>query len=346
MVQYFQYNNLAVILNVRRAKSPRLSGVHRKYRLQDLIMGFDASDLRFLLSANRLGLQGNSVCTLGHQTLYLSQYELNRVLKEYGRECFSLPKGRLSLFADDVLRPLGFTKIDSMDNSDFEGATVIHDLNRPVPSEMHEKYDLVWDGGTLEHVFNFPAALESAMRMVKIGGHIALHTPANNQCGHGFYQFSPELFFRAFAHENAFELLRIYLNCDGSHYHIADPACVHDRVQLLNSKGAFIMVHARKVAHVPDVLKTPQQSDYLTIWTEHQTEKRDGGIKSFIRARISPASVAKISKVLNNLRHRRTVWRWKTQSNLSNRQFYVPVTNWDVPTSQIFNRKKLPPAFS
>jgi SAM-dependent methyltransferase len=301
-------------------------------------MGFETSDLRFLLSANRLGLRGESVCTLGHQTLYLSQHELDHIVKEYGREHFALPKDRLSLFADDVLRPLGFTKIDSMDNSDFEGANVIHDLNRPVPFEMHEKYDLVWDGGTLEHVFHFPTALENAMRMVKVGGHIVLHTPANNQCGHGFYQFSPELFFRIFVPENGFELLRIYLSCNGGHYHIADPASVHDRVQLLNSRGAFIMVHARKITHAPDVLKTPQQSDYLTTWTEHQTEKRDGAVKAFIRARISPESVVKISKVLNDLRHRRTVWRWKTRSNLSNRKFYVPVTKWDVPTRQIFNR--------
>ena len=301
-------------------------------------MGFDGSDLRFLLSAKRLGLKGDAICTLGRQTLFLSQRELNLILKEYGREHFSLPKGRSMYLADDVLRPLGFRKIDSMDASDHEGANIIHDLNHPVPFEMQEKYDLVWDGGTLEHIFNFPTALENTMRMVKVGGHVVLHTPANNQCGHGFYQFSPELFFRVFVPDNGFELLRIYMTCNGHHYHVADPASVHGRVELLNSQGSLLMVHARKVAHVPDALKTPQQSDYLAVWTDHQTEKHDGRLKSFIRARISPASVAKISKVLNNLRVKRAVWRWKTQSKLSNRKLYVPVTRWDVPTSQVFNR--------
>lgn len=301
-------------------------------------MGFGGSDLRFLLSAKRLGLKGDNVCTLGRQTLLLSQRELNLILREYDCEHFALPKGRALLFADDVLGPLGFNTIDAMDASDYEGANVLHDLNRPVPPEMQEKYDLVWDGGTLEHIFNFPAALENAMRMVKVGGHIALVTPANNQCGHGFYQFSPELFFRVFVPENGFELLRIYMCCKGGCYHIADPVTVHGRVELRNSQGAMIMVHAHKLAHVPDVLITPQQSDYLTTWTDHQTEKHDGRLKSLIRARISPASVAKISKVLNNLRQKRAVWRWKTQSKLSNRKFYVPVSMWDVPTSQIFSR--------
>jgi hypothetical protein len=44
--------------------------------------------------------------------------------------------------------------------------------------------------------FNFPVALANAMKMAKIGGHFAARTPANNQCGHGFYQFSPGLFYR------------------------------------------------------------------------------------------------------------------------------------------------------
>ncbi len=260
-------------------------------------MGFGGSDLRFLLSAKRLGLKGDTVCTLGRQTLFLSQRELTLILREYDCEHFALPKGQALLFADDVLRPLGFNKIDAMDASDYEGADVLHDLNRPVPPEMQEKYDLVWDGGTLD-----------------------------------------ELFFRVFVPENGFELLRIYMCCNGGYYHIADPVTVHGRVELLNSRGAMIMVHAHKVGHVPDVLITPQQSDYLTTWTDHKTEKHDGRLKSLIRARISPASVAKISKVLNNLRQKRSVWRWKTQSKLSNRKFYVPVTTWDVPTSQIFNR--------
>jgi hypothetical protein len=103
------------------------------------------------------------------------------------------------------------------------------------------------------------------------------------QCGHGFYQFSLELFFRLFAPDNGFELLRIYMTCNGRHYHVADPARVHGRVELLNSEGSLLMVHARKVAHVPDALKTPQQSDYLAVWTDHQTEKHDGRLKSFIQ---------------------------------------------------------------
>ena len=45
-----------------------------------------------------------------------------------------------------------------MDASAFEGANFVHDLNNPIPEELHCKYDAVVDGGTLEHVFNVPVA--------------------------------------------------------------------------------------------------------------------------------------------------------------------------------------------
>ena len=54
-------------------------------------------------------------------------------------------------------------------------------------------------------IFNFPVAIRNLMRMAKVGGQVFLTTPANNFCGHGFYQFSPELAYRIFALENGFE---------------------------------------------------------------------------------------------------------------------------------------------
>ena len=47
------------------------------------------------------------------------------------------------------------------------------------------------------------------MKMVKTGGHLMLFTPANNYFGHGFYQFSPELFYRVLSKENGFEVRRM-----------------------------------------------------------------------------------------------------------------------------------------
>jgi len=39
----------------------------------------------------------------------------------------------------------------------------------------------------------------------------SIHTPASNLCGHGFYQFSPELFYRALNATNGFEVERMIM---------------------------------------------------------------------------------------------------------------------------------------
>jgi hypothetical protein len=299
-------------------------------------MGFDGYDLRFLLSARQLGFKGRSICTLGHQTLFISQRQLSAILEQFGQEPISLPN-RAILFADDVLVPLGF-EVHSLDASSYEGATMLHDLNQPIPDELRERFDLVWDGGTLEHVFEFTTALHSAMRMVKVGGHLVMRTPANNQCGHGFYQFSPELFFRVFSPENGFELVRLYITGRGGPYHVVDPILVHGRVQLLSSEGALLMVHARKQSPTPDRLAAPQQSDYVTVWACHDDDKADGRLKTALRRMLSPDQVARVSKILNALRQKRAVLRWKWASRLSNRKLYVPVTRWDEPTSEATQR--------
>ena len=43
-----------------------------------------------------------------------------------------------------VFRGLGFETIDSCDRSNYEGATIKHDLNEPFPDSMQEKYDVVF----------------------------------------------------------------------------------------------------------------------------------------------------------------------------------------------------------
>ena len=301
-------------------------------------MGFNADDLRFLLSAQRsFGLSGDSVCTLGRLSLLLTQKELDRAFGEYSKERFALPSDRAALFADDLLQPLGFS-VHSMDLSDYEDASIIHDLNKPITADLIESFDLVWDGGTLEHVFNFPTALCSAMRMVKIGGHLVLRTPANNQCGHGFYQFSPELFFRVLVPEYGFKLLRIYMTGKGGPYHVADPATVKGRVELLNSEGAMLMVHARKIAPVRDTI-SPQQSDYVSTW--NATPNLYGRIKRSVRKFARPDQIVQISKVL---RQTRRVMRWTREARLSNRRLYRPVTSWDVTTEQAFHSSADDPA--
>src|SRR3954470_9009219 len=179
-------------------------------------MGLVSNFVRFLIEARKSGVQFDETLTLGRQHMTLSLEHAVALLREYdlwpppGGEATFLSELQKAKWRFDVFaRALGARNVSSMDVSDYEQATVMHDLNLPVPPELHERYDIVIDGGTLEHVFHVPIAMENCMRMAKIGGHVIIITNVNNLVGHGFYQFSPEFFFRAFSRENGFEVQRM-----------------------------------------------------------------------------------------------------------------------------------------
>ncbi len=96
---------------------------------------------------------------------------------------------------------MGATRIESIDKADYEEATILHDMNQPVPDQLKGSFSLVFESGTLEHVFNFPQSIKNCMEMVRVGGHFVGITIANNLMGHGFYQFSPELYYRVLSPE-------------------------------------------------------------------------------------------------------------------------------------------------
>jgi SAM-dependent methyltransferase len=179
------------------------------------------------------------------------------------------------VFADDFLkRFLGAQELHTLDYSNYEGADIVHDLNVPTPSSFDERFDVVIDGGTLEHVFNIPVAWESCMRMLKVGGHLFIFTPANNFCGHGFYQFSPELFFRLLDASNGFCIedimlakhgIRGWFLLDPACYRVIDPAVARARSMLYTDSRVLCLVHARKISRRS--LERPLQSDYVTMWS-------------------------------------------------------------------------------
>jgi hypothetical protein len=172
-----------------------------------------------------------------------------------------------------------------MDFSDYEKATIVHDLNSPVSENLFTRFSCVFDGGTLEHIFNFPVSISNCMRMVKEGGHLITITPANNLMGHGFYQFSPELYFRIFSKENGYEAPQIWLfdmKDESPFYRVKDPDEVKKRVMLLNSEPVYMAVVAKKIADVAPFKKPALQSDYVSLWHEGvQKQKKKSVLKEF-----------------------------------------------------------------
>ncbi|WP_186774794.1 hypothetical protein [Allorhodopirellula solitaria] len=172
-------------------------------------------------------------------------------------------------YADELFKVLGARTVESFDYSDYEGATHVHDFNTPVPRAFHGQYSFLIDGGTLEHVFHFPIALKSCMKMLKIGGTYFGATPANNEMGHGFYQLSPELYFRAFSPANGFQTDAIYLY-EGREsrrwFRVADPEVIRRRAEKVNCKSTYLLVRGTKTSDADVFATSPLQPDYVSQW--------------------------------------------------------------------------------
>lgn len=234
-------------------------------------MGLSRDGVRFVLYARRLGVDFSRMATLGRQDLELGRGALARELADFGHR---LPQEEIARihgpYADELFRWLGARELHTYDNSSYEGATHIHDLNLPITESAQGAYSVVLDGGSLEHVFDFPRAIRNCMEMLAVGGHYLAITPANNFMGHGFYQFSPELYYSVLAPQNGFEVVRMIAFEDrwrAPWYAVPSPREVGGPVTLMNRRPVLLLVLAKRTAEASIFASPPQQSDYVAAWS-------------------------------------------------------------------------------
>jgi SAM-dependent methyltransferase len=231
-------------------------------------MGIDIHNLNLLAHAQDLGASFDRCIAIGRQALFIE----DRVLDEHRRLRRQPPllMPPVSAGAPVYFEPLmqqwfGSSEVASVDASAYENATHIHDMNLPWPmaDAARGRFDAVLDFGCLEHVFDFPTAWRNCVALCRVGGHVLHALPANNLCGHGFYQFSPELFFNLYQPQRGFELLGLFfaLRAERGHWwRVASPLALRRRVNLCNGHEVYMLVLARKTAELPPG-PAPQQSD-------------------------------------------------------------------------------------
>ena len=173
-------------------------------------MGISPFALEKLIDTINSGLlkpEEKSVLQLGKQ-LVSNQSACNEILRKFNLPYFPNPGSTMGDI--ELFKFLGFESVSSLDASAYEGADYIHDMNMPVSRGMREKWDVIFDGGTLEHVFDVKQSLENIHSMLRTNGVIIHVSPSNNHVDHGFYQFSPTLFFDFYS-VNAWEILEAFL---------------------------------------------------------------------------------------------------------------------------------------
>jgi hypothetical protein len=237
-------------------------------------VGIDAAGAHFLAMAAAAGVDLSTTLTLGRQSRFGTPATLVAALAPFDlvddAPRLEADLGAAGDDASPLLRALGAGTVEALDADDFEGASVLHDLNIPVPDALAGRWSCVVDGGTLEHVFHLPVALASAMAMVAPGGHLISIAPANQQVGHGFYQLGPELFHAALCPENGFEVRCVLLHEAGlvdRWSRCPDPAAAGHRIEVQTLGPATLYVLARRTGDA-SLDRVPQQSDYARAWED------------------------------------------------------------------------------
>ena len=233
-------------------------------------MGIDKVSLEALLIAQTLRKRSSKALMLGRQCIYAHAMESIPILMKYT----GVPAGSASTvlyerYAEPLFKFLSYTTIDSLDYSDYEGATLIHDLNIPLPPNSM-KYDFVFDGGTIEHIFNVAQVLENIVNLVEVGGIFLSVTMNNNYSGHGIYQFSPEFFLSTMRPQYGMQILRLYLAKMGSSFE--EWIDITEKIKKMSGTiytpfGAaetYLVCIAEKVSEARDSFLTvpPQQYSY------------------------------------------------------------------------------------
>ena len=281
----------------------------------------DQNSIRFMLGCHRLGVDFDTTLTLGSQEINFSTLNIPEACRQSQTE-LKIPESIANV--RELFTHLKAGKLDEMDFSAYEGANILHNLNDPIPDQLSGQYSVVFDGGTLEHIFNAAEGIRNAMKMVKEGGHLILHNPSNNWFGHGFYQFSPEFYFRALSEENGFEIRRIVIhNTTDQWFEVKDPNEVRQRIELFGPERFMTLICARKVRQCDIFSRWPAQSDYSEMWTTDRTVSAKQHWLSDVRSKLKKLAPGWLLRFMH--RHMGFLYR---KYSVKNKQNFRQVDNF------------------
>jgi len=205
------------------------------------------------------------ILQLGKQDIYIDRKSYNKIFNK-------IDSRKDKIETDEFFLNLGFSNVSSLDANGFEGADYICDLNQKSPEFLDKKFDCIFDGGTLEHVFNFPQALENIDKMLRCGGHVIHNVPSHNHVDHGFYMFSPCSLWDYYS-ANGYEIVKCYIyeytvapsKLKATVYAYSPGKIDHLSIGGWKKNPISIWLIAKKTSNVSSY-SMPQQGYYQKIW--------------------------------------------------------------------------------
>jgi SAM-dependent methyltransferase len=174
---------------------------------------------RFIVREARYKPLRGSLLVVGRQTVSLSPEAFKAMLRDEGFsdqvkvEIDTTTRsgyGREFVTDASFFRALGADSVVAIDASDYEGAEIVHDLNRAIPAELEMKFDFIFNGSVLDNLFDPAAALRNISKMMTPNGRVIHFEHASNATNNAYLQFSPNWFYDYYA-ANRFADCKTYL---------------------------------------------------------------------------------------------------------------------------------------
>jgi hypothetical protein len=183
-------------------------------------MGMDLDGPIYLQRNGFLTRSKNKVLDIGPQNIYFArEQQIREFIENQGEKASNTTLDsevqRLVYFSTPrpEERTTLFSEVTDLTNIEYNSVDVcpglkteILDLNfDKIPDHMRGYYDVVFNFGTTEHIFNQWNCFEFMHDALKVGGVMYHQLPASGYLDHGYYCYTP-LFFREMAQANQYAI--------------------------------------------------------------------------------------------------------------------------------------------
>jgi SAM-dependent methyltransferase len=175
-------------------------------------MGFFPAATEVILQEHKFRAITGRALMIGRQNTGLTPEEALQLLRRNGlpllTDRFELDKdtqhvtGRDGEITDrSFFAAFSNCSVEAIDVSDYEGAEIVHDLSVPIPDALKGQFDFIYDGSTLDNVFNVATAMQNIDDLLKPGGRCVLMNWSNSTPT-AYAMLSPDWFMDFFRTTN------------------------------------------------------------------------------------------------------------------------------------------------
>ena len=178
-------------------------------------MGLGIANIQNIIEMYSSGYFKNSksILEIGSQELHCSKGDIKELFKQANldseqvdnfKDIDNLPNRRPAASAKPFYDALGLTEYSCIDLNEDHGA-IGHDLNKPfLDKSKFNKFDVVTDFGSCEHVFNIAEAYKTMHKLLKPEGYFIVTQAVLK--GNGYFLFDNS-FFAGFAAANNYKII-------------------------------------------------------------------------------------------------------------------------------------------